>query len=251
MKIEITTDSKGVQSYFDGVVKRQMPFALQRTINDIAFAVREQTYNEMRAEFDRPRPDFTLRSIVVEKATNKQAPEAWVGVRKDGGFRKSLAHEFNGGTRAWKKVEGAFEKMGVLPAGMNMVPSKEVTLDSYGNVPVGFIRRLLKEPWREAIVPGRRVRLSTGSKQRGKTKGDGYIVVHPADKTKLHPGIWLRSGESIRPVMIFTRRARYQRQINLEDVANWTMNRIGKRMLSDNLSAAIASDRSLNRVLKS
>lgn len=249
MKITIDSNSKAVQTFFDGVVKRQMPFAMQRTINDLAFAVREQTYNEMRSEFDRPRPDFTLRSIVVDKAKNKQNPEAWVGLRKDGGFRRLLAHEFSGGTRAWKKIEGAFEKMGVLPAGMNMVPSKEVALDSYGNVPIGFIRKLMKEPWRQSIMPGRRVKLSTGSKGGRKYKGNGYFVVHPGDKSTLHPGIWLRTKAGITPVMIFTGRATYQRQINLEKVATWTMDRIGRRMLADNLQNAIASDRQLNRTL--
>jgi hypothetical protein len=242
MKIEITSNSKAVQSFFDGVVKRQMPFAMQRTINDLAFAVREQTYNEMKAEFDRPRPDFTLRSIVVDKATDKRNPEAWVGLRKDGGFRRSLAHQFNGGTRAWKKVEGAFEKLGVLPAGMNMVPSKAMALDAFGNVPVGMIRKLLKQPWQQ-IMAKRNLKGKAGN-------GGGYFVVHPSDRTKLHPGIWHRSADyGLNPIMIFGRRARYQRQINMEAIGNWTMDRIGKRMLEDNLAKAIASDRQLNRTL--
>lgn len=250
MKIEITSNSKAVQAFFDGVVKRQMPFAMQRTINDLAFAVREQTYNEMKSEFDRPRPDFTLRSIVVDKATDKLNPEAWVGLRKDGGFRRSLAHEFTGGTRAWKKVEGAFEKIGVLPAGMNMVPSKTLELDSYGNVPIGFIRKLLREPWRQSIMPDRRVRMSAGAKGGRKFKGQGYFVVHPGDRTKLPPGIWIRyKSGGIDPIFVFTGRATYQRQINIESIATWTLDRVGRQKLSDNLAKAIASDRQLNRTL--
>jgi hypothetical protein len=242
MKIEITSNSKAVQSFFDGVVKRQMPFAMQRTINDLAFAVREQTYNEMKSEFDRPRPDFTLRSIVVDKATDKRNPEAWVGLRKDGGFRRSLAHEFTGGTRAWKKVEGAFEKIGVLPAGMNMVPSKAMALDAFGNVPVGMIRKLLKQPWPQ-IMAKRNLKGKAGN-------GGGYFVVHPSDRSKLHPGIWHRSTEyGLNPIMIFVRRARYSRQINMETIGNWTLSRIGRRMLEDNLAKAIASDRQLDRTL--
>jgi hypothetical protein len=241
MKIEITADNAAVKQYFDNLSKKNMPFALQRTINDLAFAIREQTYNEMQAKFDRPRPDFTLRSIVVEKANSKQAPEAWVGVRKDGGFRRSLAHQFNGDTRAWKRVEGAFEKLGVLPAGMNMVPSRDMALDNFGNVPVQIIRRLLKEPWGEILKKRNNLRLKVGS---------GYFVVHRGDKIKLHPGIWHRSEDfGLTPIMIFGKRANYQQRINMETIGNSTINRIGKRMLSDNLANAIATDKQLNRTL--
>lgn len=251
MKIQITHNSKAVKDFFSGVVNRQMPFAMQQTINSLAFKIREETINEMQTEFDRPKPNFTLRSIEVEKATNKQAPEAWVGLRKKGGFRRALAHELIGGSRAWKKVEGAFTKLGVLPEGMQMVPSRALNLDIYGNIPLGLLRRLLKEPWREKIQQNNRARFSTGSKQRGKNKGSGYFVVHPGDRTKLSPGIWLRdSAGGIQPVIMFVRKGKYRRAIDLEDIAQDTLKRDGNRLMTESLMKAIAGDRRLTQAAK-
>lgn len=252
MKIEITHNSKAVRDFFQGVVTKQMPFAMQQTINSLAFQIREDTINEMRDEFDRPKPSFTLRSMEVEKATSKQAPEAWVGLRKKGGFRRALAHELIGGSRAWKKAEGAFTKIGVLPEGMQMVPSRSMSLDSYGNIPLGLIRRLLKEPWREKIQHNRRVRFSTGSKEKGKNKGSGYFVVHPGDRTKLTPGIWFRDKiNGLEPIIMFVRKGKYKRAIDLADIAEETLKRDGKRLMSESLMKAIASDRRLMQAAKS
>lgn len=251
MKIEITHNSPAVRDFFKGVVDRQMPFAIQQTINSLAFKIREETILNMQDTFDKPKPNFTLRSMEVEKATSKQAPEAWVGLRKKGGFRRALAHELIGGSRAWKKVEGAFTKLGVLPEGMQMVPSRSLSLDSYGNIPLGLLRRLLKEPWREKIQQNNRVRFSTGSKEKGKNKGGGYFVVHPGDRTKLNPGIWLRdSTGGIEPVILFTRKGRYRRAIDLADIAQDTLKRDGSRLMTESLMKAIAGDRRLTQAAK-
>lgn len=250
MKIEITHNSPEVRDFFKRVVDRQMPFAMQQTINSLAFKIRQDTISDMQTVFDRPKPNFTLRSMEVEKATSKQAPEAWVGVRKQGGFRRALAHELMGGSRDWKKVEGAFFKMGVLPGGMQMVPSRSLSLDNYGNIPLGLLRRLLKEPWREKIQQNNRARFSTGSKQRGKNKGSGYFVVQPGDKTKLTPGIWLRdSTGGIEPIIMFVRTGRYRRVIDLANIGEDTLKRYGAQMISESLMKAIASDRQLKSTL--
>lgn len=245
MKIEISANISQGSQYFRGLQK-QITYAAIQTANELAFKVREATHDEMQSVFDRPKPNFTLRSMVVEKA-NRMKPYAWVGLRKDGGFRRSLSAHFTGGNRHFKKFEGWLRSIGALPPGMIALPSDNVSLDQYGNVPLRTIRAIMGGNWVTKIASGAMV---TGAKKR-RTKGVaslGYFVIpQSAEARGLSPGIYERvrvgGATSARLMFVFgNRRDGYQRVIKLEEIAN----RVGVgagAMFNANLSRALSTAR--------
>jgi hypothetical protein len=250
MKIEITADSKGVQSYFEGVAKRQMPFALMRTINDLAFKVREDVHQAMGGVFDRPKPNFTLRSIVVEKAT-KGNPSAWVGLRKDGGFRQSLSHHFMGGGRRFKKFEGWLRAMNVISTGIIAVATDNARKDAYGNQALSEIRAIMSASWRmDRVSKGFSATITRG---RGKRAAAiGYFMIPTRNQKGLEPGVYRRiragKGTAVQMVVAFVKPGQYDRVIQLEEIAA----RAGVNVsatFAKHLSNAIATDKQLNRTL--
>lgn len=243
MKIEIQSNSPSVVAYFQRVAQRQLPYAMQQTLTSLAFKIRTDTHDEMRGLFDRPTPNFALRSIVVEKATKAQ-PWAWVGLRKDGGFRKALAHEMSGGTREWKKMEGALLKLG-MPRGLTAVPGEAAPLNSYGNMTAAYVKAMLNG-------------LMTGVSKKRRGSGGvivGFFMVLPGNKSRLHPGVWERHKDGrtyrVRPILMFVRSARYRKLIDLQRIGNETLARDGREILANQIARAIASDRQLRNTLSS
>jgi hypothetical protein len=243
MKIDIQSNSPSVVAYFQRIAQRQLPYAMQQTLTSLAFKIRTDTHDEMRSLFDRPTPNFALRSIVVEKATKAQ-PWAWVGLRKDGGFRKALAHEMSGGTREWKKMEGAFLKLG-MPRGLTAVPGEAAPLNSYGNMTAAYVKAMLNG-------------LMTGVSKKRRGSGGvivGFFMVLPGNKSRLHPGVWERHKDGrtyrVRPILMFVRSARYRKLIDLQRIGNETLARDGREILANQIARAIASDRQLRNTLSS
>ena len=241
MKVEIQSNSQQVRDYFQQVVQRQLHYAMRQTLTSLAFKIRTDTHDEMRSLFDRPTPNFALRSIVVEKATKAQ-PWAWVGLRKDGGFRKALAHEMTGGTREWKKMEGALLKLG-MPRGLTAVPGEAAPLNSYGNLTAAYVKAMLNG-------------LMTGISKKRRGSGGiivGFFMVLPGNKSRLHPGVWERHKDGrtyrVRPILMFVRSARYRKLIDLHRIGTQTLAADGQRILSEQVARAIASDRQLQRTL--
>jgi len=243
MKIDIQSNSPSVVAYFQRIAQRQLPYAMQQTLTSLAFKIRTDTHDEMRSLFDRPTPNFALRSIVVEKATKAQ-PWAWVGLRKDGGFRKALAHEMSGGTREWKKMEGALLKLG-MPRGLTAVPGEAAPLNSYGNMTAAYVKAMLNG-------------LMTGVSKKRRGSGGvivGFFMVLPGNKSRLHPGVWERHKDGrtyrVRPILMFVRSARYRKLIDLQRIGNETLARDGREILANQIARAIASDRQLRNTLTS
>jgi hypothetical protein len=244
MKIEITSNIGPSSRYFKSLTK-QIEYAGIQTANQLAFAVRQEAHSDMARIFDRPKPNFTLRSMVVEKAT-RMKPYAWVGLRKDGGFRRSLSAHFTGGDRRFKKFEGWLRAIKALPDGMIALPSSNMPLDQYGNIPVGTIRKIMNAGWSSKLGSGALV--AAGAKRRTKRVASlGYFVVPYSDKAKgLTPGVYerLRIGKStsVKIAIIFGKKGQYDRVIKLEEIAA----RVGVSaggMFSANLAKALSTAR--------
>ena len=215
-----TSNSAQVQAALRNAQK-QAAYALVQTINDLAFKVREETHLEMGSTFDRPKPNFTLRSIVVEKAT-KAKPWAWVGLRKDGGFRKSLSAHFTGGPRRFKKFEGWLRSLGAIKPGDIAVPTDNARFDQYGNQTLGEIKAIMGASWRtDRVTKGL---AATVTKGRGKRAASiGYFIIPSSNMKGLEPGVYRRirvgKGTDVQMVVAFVRPGDYDRVIRLEEIA--------------------------------
>jgi hypothetical protein len=256
MKIEITSNISQGSRYFKGL-QRQIDYAMIKTINDMAFETRADIYSVMGDIFDRPKL-WTMRSFYVDKAT-KQKPEAWVGLKgreyKDP-YPRALAHHFIGGERAWKRMEEAFRRMGILPPGTAMMPGDGAPLDQYGNVPVGFIKQMMSY-----FRVNRDVGTTSNStaksrkgierrllKKRGGAAQSLHFFIHSDVRGKhLKPGIYqsTRYGRTseVEPIFIFTKKPRYQRRIFLEEIAAGIVAKRGAEAFNNNLAKALSTAR--------
>ena len=107
------------------IQRRQVPFALAKTLTDTAGDVKKNFPRTMQRRLDRPTP-FTMRGMFVRRATKTNLVSS-VGFKDiQAGY---LDKPERGGVR---KPKG---RAIVLPAGQKV--------NRYGNIPKGAIRRIL------------------------------------------------------------------------------------------------------------
>jgi hypothetical protein len=256
MQIKIESNIQEISARLEDIAMKKLPWALQRTVNDLAFKVRTETYDHMGRVFDRPKPSFTLRSMEVIKARSKFNPSSWVGLafRVDKRFEKALAHQFTGGNRAWKRAEGAFMRAGILPSGLMMVPSKECPLDQYGNIPASFLVRLISylQAFGETGYKANMTQEKKGKLAKRKRTKEGwatingveYFVSYGRGRTRHLPkGIYAKTGIHgfiVKPILLFVRRGRYDKRIDLKSIGEKIVNRDGLSLLTDHLARGVS-----------
>ena len=136
MNVNVTTDIKDLIKKLDKVQKKQLPFALSKAINSVAFDCRKTVMGSLDIYLDRPTP-FTKKGVMVQKSTKKN-PTAHVGFRGDGfmdakggNVAKYMRFQIEGGTRLPKKA--------AIP-----VPfPKNIKLNKYGNLAKNKVKAFL------------------------------------------------------------------------------------------------------------
>lgn len=156
--MKISVEFKGldaVKATLDGY-GRQVRFAAAKALTRTAHAVNRSVQDTMRTTFKGGATPYSLRAMRVQAAT-KENLQAIVALRSDAPGKgtpwdKALGHLFTGGGRAWKRMEGAFRAIGVLPPGFIMVPGGACPLDAYGNPPRALIVQLISYLDRKSVV---------------------------------------------------------------------------------------------------
>lgn len=275
--IGMKVDIKGLDALratLNGQVK-QVRFAAAKALTKTAHSVRVATMKEMQARLDRPTPYTTNQAIQVEAATKKTlTATVGLGVKFDAPskgtpYTRAIGHLFTGGTRTWKKMERAFQRIGALPSGMMMAPGGACPLDAYGNPPRGFIVQLIsyfnafgEQGYKANMSDKRRGRLAKvgvsagGYKtiggvqyfisygRRGRPGGDRYI--HGRHDQHLPAGIWSRSGihgSDIKPIFLFVRAGYWERRIDLPAIARAVVSSEWQRNFDAALSDALRTAR--------
>lgn len=155
-------------------LERQIPFALSRAINDTARDVVLAQRAVMQEHLDRPTP-FTLRGAAVLGYASKARLEAVVGFRPI--QAAYLRFQIEGGTRTPK-------------ARAILVPAEHARLNRYGNLPKGYVARVLNG--KKGFVASRNDpktrHLPAGIYQRGNKRGDvAKLLVAFEDKADYDP----------------------------------------------------------------
>lgn len=263
MNITLVDNSEAVAAFMTEVALRQIPYAALRTTQDLAFMVRDRTIDEMRDVFHKPTP-FTLRSMEVIKGRDKTNPSSWVGLRLDTPWQKALAHQFRGGGRRYKRMEGAFYAIGILPKGMVMVPAEGCPMDSYDNPQRGFIVQLMSffrafpEMGYKANMTDKTKKKFLEKKNRLTGTENEYFTVYKNQNNKsgLAPGIWHRIkftalGETrIVPVFLFVKEGFYRRMIRFPEMAKKVISDEGDKVFAGHLVRAMANDRTLRAAMR-
>ena len=236
MKVSIQVKGLDSVTALFGRYAGQISFATANALTTTAHAVRKDGGTKLERALDRPRPYTTRQALQVIAAT-KDTLTATVGLgvkidspSKGTPYEKALGHLFTGGKREWKKVEAAFRRIGILPAGWIIVPGAGCTLDQYGNIPrsllvqlISYFNAFTEQGYRANMSDRRRRQLAKiGRTESGyKTiNGVQYFISYgnrgrQGDRytngrfdQHLSSGIWARSGihgSQVKPVLMFVR----------------------------------------------
>ncbi len=248
-----TIELKGMDELIRGLnelEKEQLPFAIAKSLTDIAWIAKGDTVTEMKSVLDRPTP-FTLNSLEVKRATktNLQSRVWFKSPSRTNNLPHYLTAQVEGGRRHFKKFEAALNKIGVLPSGYYTTPASGADIDSYGNMKKGQIIQIMsyfaafgEHGYTANMTEERRKKLWQGTKKRG---GFAYFAVQPGGQGGLKPGIYKRIhssfGNAVKPVLLFNRAVSYREKLNLQEVANATYDRHFMDKFSQNLTAALNS----------
>jgi hypothetical protein len=182
LDIKIESDLKAAFPALAAVSVSEWPKILQYASNETGFYVLNKFKQQMPHFIDRPTP-FTLNSMFVKKATGNslETTVQWKDFTGSGSIPagKYLTPEVYGGARKQKRFERALQAAGLLPSGYVAVPTKDAPVDSYGNVPGGYITQILSylkanPDYTQNRQVQRLKRMSTGSL----IKGIGHAVIN-------------------------------------------------------------------------
>lgn len=247
----------------------QVPYAMSLAMNwaieDAKVAVQE----EMRRVFDRP-TEFTLNSPQTHWS-DKRNLVAWVTIKDwgateggtipaseivPGGVNKGtpaaayLQPQIEGGTRRVKAMEQVLARRGLLPAGWFAVPAREAPLDAYGNVPRGFVVRMLSDL--QAFEADSGLNRKPG-RRKGRKAVNAFFAVRPGSNVNKHlkPGIyWRLPGKMLVCVFVFVNKVTYRARFDFHGTAERAAVEAFKRRWPDAWAKALATDRNRGRLIK-
>lgn len=212
--------------------EKQVSFANMRALNAAAFKAQQVTIGEIGRVFDKPTP-WVQRSVRYIKARRDrlvaQVDFDFWGNKQGVTVSDVLKAEIYGGLRKLKRHEQALSRVGILPAGMAIVPGEAAKIDAYGNMSAGQINQIVswfrafgEQGYAANMLQKGRARLARGSKSKG-TQGFAYFCLKK-QVGKLLPGIYQRFsfsiGSAVKPVMIFVRIPQYRKRLDFYGVAD-------------------------------
>lgn len=236
------------------VAPKQAEFAMMQTMNTAAYEGAQAVKQEISRVFDRP-TNWVRGGVRYTKATRARLQcridlDFW-GNKQGVTVDQVLKAEIHGGVRSLKRFEVALNRIGVLPAGMAVVPGSAAKLDQYGNMSVGQINQVLS--WFQAFgQQGYSANMVDGGKRLGRdnkrtgARGYAYFALQKP-YGKLPAGIYQRFttgfGSSVKPIMVFIRRPAYKSKLNFYGIGYGKAMSIINRDLATNVAKAVETAR--------
>lgn len=241
MKITISSNIKQVQ---DAMAKAagQVPFAMMTAINKTALQAKSEIQTQMKQVFDRPTP-WVINSIGPRRRedfatkTNLSAEVAFRDKWQGSNDRTMVSPHVEGGKRHFKSMEARLWRAGLLPDGYNAVPGAAAKIDANGNMSPGQISQLLNvlgtytEAGYNKANDKTVKRLAKGNVKKNV---NGFVYwVNKVGSTgqgrHLQPGVYQRVktafGSSLKPVLIFVKRAAYKQRLDFYGIAKSAVER--------------------------
>lgn len=248
-----------LQQLGSGGVRKVVAAALNEVAKDAQFALQRhiQTVFDRPTKFIATSPKRTQATpnhlqVVVAPTAGRADRLPTTGGKVGVDPQHVLQAQEFGGRRADKRSEVRLRRIGVLPAGFQVVipanpfPGSE---DGHGNLKQGFVVQVLsyvqafgEQGYRANMSAATKAKVHRNGNQRrirttnGPFIGRRYFVSYgkhrgaPRKTAKgdldqrtghLAPGIWAvvgRSGADVRPVMLFVRRGNYKPRLNMQQL---------------------------------
>lgn len=195
--------------------QNQVPFALAYTLTLMGKAGKEEMIRQLPKYFDKP-TRWTLNSIFLKMADKNDAkPTAMVFIKNQS--RAHMLHHIEGSGRPEKGYEYLLRQKGIL-RGSNQftVPAKRLKLDSYGNIGMAKINRIMSGVGAQLDTYQNTTSAST-KRNAGRV---GYVVIRKEDRPLLKSGIYEvnTAGARLQPVLLFVKKTVYKRRLPFFEV---------------------------------
>ncbi len=234
----MTLEIKGLDKLSKNIsmMSKQLPFALQNTLNDLAFDVQKQMKLEINDSLD-VRVMSLSSAFKVDKASKKSLV-ASVYVKKSDWRYNVLIHHTTGGVRTLKGLEKLLRHAGFLYGDEIMTPPPGVRIKpgTYTKI-ISELRIQNKEGFNS----------HRAKKSRGKLKKSHYFIAQRGvPKTRhLHEGVYVRQdGVDLGHPISILRKAKapnYEKDslMSVYEVACFIMKKKGQSYFIKNITQAL------------
>lgn len=216
--INIKHDLKDTIRLLDTRVRRQLPFATSKALNETAKLVQSAVQESLAEKLDRPTP-FVLKSIFI-KYSNKQNLQAVVFLRdhqlskNPNSLSEQIQQQFRGGPRIRSRLEGALTRAGLISGNEYVSPGAGAKLDQYGNISRGQVQQLLSQLFAAPLPAANR---SKSTRSRASVKRAGRIFWSYGDR--LPRGAYIDGPGGLRPLINVISPPRYRKRIDMQVIA--------------------------------
>ncbi|SHE67504.1 hypothetical protein SAMN02745157_0687 [Kaistia soli DSM 19436] len=194
--------------------QKQFGREIPRALNFTAAETRKVLRSEMERVFDRPTP-FTLNGMFVQSATEADLSAAVFFkdfAPKGTPAGKYLRAQIEGGSRRQKRSERAFAAAGLSGNRGFWVPGSSLKLNAYGNVPGSVMVQILAAVRAFGEVGYVANKTANSAKRNKSYRARDYFVIPPGHRLK--PGVWVRVGRDIWPVLLFVEAVSYRKRFD-------------------------------------
>jgi hypothetical protein len=220
--ISFTVDTSGLDKAMKltDAIRKQMPFATSRALNQMAFQVSQDLRNQTPAFFDRPNA-YTRKGFFYTRSTKADlVATVTAGDTRDPNDRRRqyLARQIVGGTRVSKSAENKTGSLFPVVQGQQLVPTRAAKRNSFGNVPRSF--------W--GTITADNPKFFVGKPQGGTRSFGIYQRFGP-------------KGRNLKALMVAQDSTQYSKLFPMERIAYQTISRNWSRYLASSLEKAIAT----------
>ncbi len=215
----MTIEIKGLDKLQKDLKKlsKQIPYAVSLTLNDLVFDAQQSLTKEVKHGMNVR--DNTSKAWAVDKS-KKTSLTATIRMKSDW-HRDAIPHHYKGGIGADIGFERSMISRGYMTGSHSAIPLKKMGKARYRNIS-NATRRGIRSYSKMFVVP-------TNNKNK---------------RTKhLHPGIWTRLKRKSKPVILFTKEARYQKRFDMRKTVEKVVERRAAKYFWKNLDKAMGSAR--------
>jgi hypothetical protein len=223
-------------------VRRQLPFATSKALNETAKLVQTSVQESLAKSFDRPTP-FVLKSIFI-KYSNKQNLQAVVFLRDQqlsknpNSLSEQIQQQFRGGPRIRSRLEGALTRAGLISGNEYVAPGAGARLDQYGNISRGQVQQLLSQLFAAPLPESNRTK---SVRSRASVKRAGRIFWSYGDR--LPRGAYIDGPGGLRPLLNVISPPRYRKRIDMQAIADRIVKQDFSRIFNLEFEKAVRSAR--------
>ena len=211
----MTLEIKGLDKLSKNIsmMSKQLPYTLMLTINDLIFDSQKSLNAELKGGMN-VRVN-TSKAFAVDKA--KKTTLTGVVRMKDDWHKTALLHHYKKRDAEQIATEKYFIRQGYMTANNSAIPIKRMTKAAYRKVVAGT-----------------------------KTRGKMFVVsTNNTDRrtAHLHPGVYKRLKRKVKPLMLFTQEAKYNKRFDMYKTVKKVVTRRAETYFFKNLDKAMRTAR--------